>query len=98
MRVGKDEYRRTIFDRQGPEAVHSVRTVFSLVIPIVAGALIGGALAWRRGYSPVPIILSTLGGSVVLVGWWWYFVTRVSHGAGKVFGEFIQPSGAGSYE
>jgi tetratricopeptide (TPR) repeat protein len=93
-----DEYKRTLFDRRGPEAVHFVRTVLSLIIPIVAGALIGGALAWRRDFSAGLILLSAIGGSVVFGAWWWYFVTRVSHGAGKMFGEFIQPSGAGSYE
>jgi hypothetical protein len=98
MSAGKDEYRRTIFDRQGPEAVHFVRTVLSVVLPIVFGACIGGALAWRSGFSPGLIVLSALAGSVVFAVWWWYFVTRVSHGAGKMFGEFIQPSGAGSYE
>ena len=98
MSAGKDEYRRTIFDRQGPEAALFLKTVSSLVLPIAAGALIGGALAWRRGFSPALIVLSTLGGSVVFAMWWWYFVTRVSQGAGKMFGEFIQPSGAGSYE
>jgi hypothetical protein len=98
MSAGKDEYRRTIFDRQGPEAVHFLRTVISLVIPIFAGALIGGALAWRRDFSAGLIVLAALGGSIVLAVWWWYLVTRVSHGAGKMFGEFIQPSGSGSYE
>jgi tetratricopeptide (TPR) repeat protein len=93
-----DEYKRTLFDRRGPEAVHFVRTVLSLIIPIVAGAFIGGALAWRRDFSAGLIVLAALGGSAVLAVWWWYFVTRVSHGAGKMFGEFIQPSGSGSYE
>lgn len=98
MSAGKDEYRRTIFDRQGPEAAHFLQTVSSLVLPIVAGAFIGGALAWRRDFSSGLIVLSAIGGSVAFAMWWWYFVTRVSHGAGKMFGEFIQPSGAGSYE
>lgn len=98
MSAGKDEYRRTIFDRQGPEAAHFLKTVSSLVLPIVAGALIGGALAAKRDFSAGLIVLSAIGGSVAFGVWWWYFVTRVSHGAGKLFGEFIQPSGAGSYE
>jgi tetratricopeptide (TPR) repeat protein len=99
MSVGRgDEYKRTLFDRRGPEAVHFVRTVLSLIIPIVAGALIGGALAAQKGLSAGLIVAAALGGSVILGVWWWYFVTRVSHGAGKMFGEFIQPSAAGSYE
>ncbi len=98
MSAGKEEYRRTIFDRRGPEAAHFLQTVSSLIIPLVAGALIGGALAVQKGLSAVLIVAAALGGSVILGVWWWYFVTRVSHGAGKMFGEFIQPSGAGSYE
>lgn len=99
MSVGKgDEYKRTLFDRRGPEAAHFVRTVLSLIIPIVAGALIGGALTAQRGLAAGLIVVAALGGSVVFAVWWWYFVTRVSHGAGRMFGEFIQPSGAGSYE
>lgn len=95
---GGDEYKRTIFDRRGPEAAHFLQTVSTLIIPLVAGALIGGALAVQKGLSVGLIVAAALGGSVILAVWWWYFVTRVSHGAGKMFGEFIQPSGAGSYE
>jgi tetratricopeptide (TPR) repeat protein len=95
---GGDEYKRTVFDRRGPEAAHFLQTVSSLLIPIVAGAFIGGALAVKRGYAPALVALSALGGSFVFAFWWWYVVTRVSHGSGKLFGEFIQPSGAGSYE
>ena len=93
---GRDAYKRSLFDRQGPEAAHFMQTVSSLIIPVVAGAFIGGALAVKN--PPALIVVSTLGGSVVFALWWWYFVTRLSHGAGKVFGEFIQPSAAGSYE
>ena len=95
---GKEEYRRSLFDRQGPEAAHFLQAVSSLIIPIVAGAFIGGALAMRKDLSPILVVVSTIGGSLVLALWWWFFVTRSSHGAGRVFGEFIQPSGAGSYE
>ena len=95
---GRDAYKRSLFDRQGPEAAHFMQTVSSLFIPVVAGAFIGGALAVKKGFPPALIVVSTLGGSVVFALWWWYFVTRLSHGAGKVFGEFIQPSATGSYE
>jgi hypothetical protein len=98
MSVGRDEYKRTLFDKQGPEAAHFQRTVSSLIIPIVAGAFIGGALAVRRDFSGALVALSGLGGSLILAVWWWYFVTRISHGVGRAFGAFIQPSGAGSYE
>jgi tetratricopeptide (TPR) repeat protein len=95
---GEDEYKRTLFDRHGPEAAHHLQTLSSLIIPIVGGALIGGALAMQKKFSLPFIILSTIGGSVVFAVWWWYFVTRVSHVAGRALGEFIQPSAAGTYE
>ena len=98
MSAGRDEYKRTVFDRHGPEAAHLLQAVSSLIIPIVAGAFIAGALAMRKGWPVAAIIVSALAGSLVFAVWWWYFVTRVSHGAGRAFGEFIQPSGAGSYE
>ena len=98
MNTGRDEYKRTLYDRHGPEAAHFLQAVSSLIIPIVAGALIGGALAAQKGWSAALIIMSALAGSLILAVWWWYFVTRISHGAGRTFGEFIQPSGAGSYE
>jgi hypothetical protein len=97
MSVGRDEYKRTLFDKQGPEAIHFHRTVSSLIIPIVAGASIGGALAVRRDFSGALIALSGLGGSLILAVCWWYFVTRISHGVGRAFGAFIQPSGT-SYD
>jgi tetratricopeptide (TPR) repeat protein len=99
MRAGnRDEYRRTLFDRHGPEGAQLVQTVSSLAIPVVAGALVGGALAARKGFPTLLIVVSMLGGSLVFAVWWWYFVTRLSHGAGRAFGEFIQPSATGRYE
>lgn len=95
---GRDEYRRTLYDKHGPEAANLLQTASSLIIPIVAGALIGGALAAKREYSSILVVVSALGGSLAFSVWWWYFVTRLSHGAGKVFGAFIQPTAAGSFE
>jgi len=93
-----DGYRRTVFDQRGPEAAHFLQAASSLIIPIVAGAAIGGALAVKNGFSVPLIVVSVFGGSLVFAVWWWYFVTRFSHGAGRMFGAFLQPSGAGSYE
>jgi tetratricopeptide (TPR) repeat protein len=95
---GEDDYRPTLYDKHGPEAAQIFQTASSLIIPVVAGALIGGALAARRGLSGLLIVLWALAGSVLLGAWWWLFVTRLSRGAGKAFGEFIQPSASGSYE
>ena len=94
----EDGYKRTVFDQRGPEAAHFLQAVSSLIIPIVAGAFIGGALAVRNAYSTPLVVVSALGGSIVFAVWWWFFVTRTSHGAGNLFGAFLQPSGAGSYE
>jgi tetratricopeptide (TPR) repeat protein len=95
---GEDDYKPTLYDKHGPEAAQIFQTASSLIIPVVAGALIGGALAARRGLSGLLIVLWALAGSVLLGAWWWLFVTRLSRGAGKAFGEFIQPSASGSYE
>ncbi len=95
---GRDEYKRTLYDKHGPEAANLLQTASSLIIPIVAGAFIGGALAAKREYSAILVVVSALGGSLVFSVWWWFFVTRLSHGAGRVFGEFIQPTAAGSFE
>ena len=94
----EDGYKRTVFDQRGPEAAHFLQAVSSLIIPIVAGGLIGGALAVRNAYQAALVVVSALGGSIVFAVGWWFFVTRTSHGAGNVLGAFIQPSGAGSYE
>ena len=75
-----------------------MRAVSSLIIPVVAGAFIGGAIAVQKDYSAGLVVLSAIGGSVVFGTWWWFFVTRLSHGAGKAFSEFIQPTATGSYE
>jgi len=88
---GEDDYKPTLYDKHGPEAAQIFQTASSLIIPVVAGAFIGGALAAKRGLSGVFIVLWALSGSVLLGGWWWFFVTRLSRGVGRAFGEFIQP-------
>jgi len=95
---GRDEYKRSLFDKHGPEAADHMRAVSSLIIPVVAGAFIGGAIAVQKDYSAGLVVLSVIAGSVVFGTWWWFFVTRLSHGAGKAFSEFIQPTATGSYE
>jgi hypothetical protein len=48
----------------------------ALIIPIVAGAVISGALAVQRDFSPTLVAVSALGGSLTFGLWWWFFVTR----------------------
>lgn len=94
----RDGYERSLFDRHGPEAADFVRVVVSLIIPVVAGGLVGSAIGARRHFTPGQVTLAALAGSIVFGVLWWFFVTRISQGAGKAFGEFIQPSADGSYE
>ncbi|HJQ10264.1 MAG TPA: hypothetical protein VJ840_04465 [Gemmatimonadaceae bacterium] len=89
----RDEYKRSLFDKHGPEAAHLSQVRSSLVIPVVAGGFIGAAIAAKKSFSPALVALSALAGAVLLGALWWLFVTRASRGAGAVFGEFIQPRG-----
>jgi hypothetical protein len=97
MSEGRNEHKQTLFDKQGPEAIHTLRTISSLGIPIVAGALIGGALAVRRDFSGALVALFGLGGSLILAAWWWFCIITIRKWVGQAFGAFIQPSGP-SYE
>lgn len=94
----RDGYRRTLFDKHGPEAADLARIFVSLIIPIVAGALVGAGVAVKRGSPAALVLASAVAGAIVFGGAWWLFVTRFSRGAGDLFGEFIQPSAGGSYE
>jgi hypothetical protein len=89
----REEYKRSLFDRHGPEAAHLSQVRSSLIIPVVAGGFIGAGIAAKKNLSPALVALSAVAGAVLLSALWWFFVTRASHGAGALFGEFIQPSG-----
>jgi len=89
----RDEYKRSLFDKHGPEAAHLGQVRSSLIIPVVAGGFIGAGVAAKKNLSPTLVALSALVGAVLLTALWWFFVTRASRGAGVLFGEFIQPSG-----
>jgi tetratricopeptide (TPR) repeat protein len=92
--VADDEgYKKTLFDKRGPEAAQFNQIVSSLIIPVVAGGFIGAALAAKRELSALLVALSALAGAILLGTCWWYFVSRASRGVGAVFGEFIQPTG-----
>ena len=89
--IADDEgYKKTLFDKRRPEAAQFNQIVSSLIIPVVAG----GFIAAKRDLSASLIALSALAGASLLGTWWWYFVSRVSRGAGAVFGEVIQPTGS----
>src|SRR6185369_17141488 len=63
--VADDEgYKKTLFDKRGPEAAQFNQIVSSLIIPVVAGGFIGTALAAKRELSAVLVALSALAGAV----------------------------------
>ena len=93
MVAGDDGYKKTLFDKRGPEAAQFNQIVSSLIIPVVAGGFIGAALAAKRDLSEPLVALSAILGAIVLGTWWWYFVSRVPRGAGAALTEFIQPTG-----
>ena len=78
---GEDEYKRTLYDKHGPEAAQVLQTASSVIIPVVAGGLIGAAFAAQKGLSSWLVVLSALVGAVTFGTWWWLFVTRLSRGA-----------------
>src|SRR2546423_14210458 len=93
MIADEDGYKKTLFDKRGPEAAQFNQIVSSLIIPVVAGVFIGCALSVKRDLSAPLVVVSSLAGAILLGTCWWYFVSRVSRSAGAVFGEFIQPTG-----
>ncbi|MFN2637522.1 MAG: tetratricopeptide repeat protein [Gemmatimonadaceae bacterium] len=92
--AGRDEYKRSFFDKHGPDAADSVKVASWLIVPVVAGGGIGCALAIRNGYSASIIVLATIAGSIAGGLWTWFFSHGISRGAGRAFGSFIQPGGA----
>ena len=87
------EYKRTLFDRLGPEAVDLFRLGSWIIVPVLAGASIGGALAVRAGIGGVGVFLAVLVGAMLGASGTALFVLGISRGAGNAFGSFIQPSG-----
>lgn len=87
------EYKRTLFDKLGPEAADLFRLGSWIIIPVVAGASVGGALAVRAGIAGVGVALAILIGAILGASGTALFVLSVSRGAGNAFGSFIQPSG-----
>ena len=87
------EYRRSLFDKMGPEAADVFWLGTLLLVPTVAGILIGAALAFRANLSiPVVFLSGVLGG--LLAGGGSALITwGISRGTGGAFGAFIQPKG-----
>lgn len=90
------EYRRTLFDKLGPEAADLYKIGSWLIVPIVAGAFTGCALSIRAGFVTTGVVLATLVGGVLAGATTALFVISVSRGAGDAFGSFLQPSGSGT--
>jgi hypothetical protein len=87
------EYKRTLFDKLGPEAADLFRLGSWMIIPVVAGASIGAGLAVRAGIGGFGVVLAVLVGAILGAAGTALFVLSVSTGAGAAFGSFIQPSG-----
>ncbi|HEU4748199.1 MAG TPA: tetratricopeptide repeat protein [Gemmatimonadaceae bacterium] len=87
------EYKRSLFDKFGPDAADLYKIGSWMIVPVVAGASVGGALAVRAGIVGGALVLAVLTGAVLGVAGTALFVLSVSRGAGAAFGSFIQPSG-----
>ncbi|HLA15214.1 MAG TPA: tetratricopeptide repeat protein [Gemmatimonadaceae bacterium] len=87
------EYKRTLFDKLGPEAADLYKIGSWMIVPIVAGAGVGGALATREGIVGVGVVLAVVIGAVLGAAGTALFVLSVSGGVGNAFRSFIQPSG-----
>ena len=88
-----NEYRRSLFDKLGPEAADVFRLGSLVMIPAVAGILIGIALAVRAHYSAMVVVLCAVLGAVVAGGGTALITWGISRGSGGAFGAFIQPKG-----
>ena len=88
------EYKRTLFDRHGPEAADLYKVGSWMIIPAVAGASVGAALGIRAGLPFGAVVSAVIVGGVLGVAGVALFVISVSRGAGTAFGSFIQPSGS----
>lgn len=88
------EYKRTLFDKLGPEAADLYRIGSWMIVPVTAGAFIGGALAIRAGVLTTGVVFAAVVGAILGGASAALFVTSVSRGAGDAFGSFIQPSGS----
>jgi len=87
------EYKRSLFDKLGPEAADLYRLGSWIIIPVLSGASIGAGLAARAGVAGAGIVLAVLVGAILGAAGTALFVLSVSRGAGAAFGSFIQPSG-----
>lgn len=87
------EYKRTLFDKFGPDAADLYKIGSWLIVPVTAGAGVGGALAAREGIVGSGLVLAAIVGAILGGAGAALFVLSVSRGAGAAFGSFIQPSG-----
>ena len=84
------EYRRTLFDRFGPEAADYYNAMRGAIIAGALTAFAGAMYASRRGWHPlVGALVGLVAGGVGA----WLGVIAVSRLAGGSFSAFIQPQG-----
>jgi hypothetical protein len=87
-----DEYKRTYFDKYGPEAASFWKIASYLLVPTVGGALTGITYFAHQGYSTAGVIAGGFVGAVLGGAGSALFVISMSEGAGGMFGAFIQPN------
>lgn len=87
------EYRRTLFEELGYEAADLYRIAIAVIMPTIAGAFIGGALAVRAGLMPAAIVLSFLVGGLLGGASAALFMVSIYRGAGAFVGLFVLPTG-----
>ena len=92
------EYKRTLFDKLGPEAADLYKIGSWMIVPVVAGGSIAAGVAVKAGLSAWAIAASGLVGAILTSAGFALVVLAVSRGAGNAFGSFIQPSGSGTFE
>src|SRR3954469_16725904 len=86
-------YKRTLFDKYGPEAADQARIASWLIVPIVAGGGIGAAWFVQKGFSAAWVITGALLGAVLGGAALALVATSASQGGGALLRSFIQPGG-----
>lgn len=83
------EYKRTYFDRTGPDGALLLRALGYASVGFLGFLLLFAALAWKTGFSPLLILPFALAATAVIV----ILALRLAGAAGAGFAAFIAPSG-----
>ena len=89
----RDGYKRTLFDKYGPEGGDYFKIASWLIVPIVAGGGIGAAWFVRKGFGAGWVIAGALLGAILGAAGMTLVALTFSQAGGGLFGSFIQPGG-----